>query len=1199
MTHTLNTKKNQSLNQKSKRYFIAIDRMTDREYIKLNSSIQTASNSSGIKTDSEGNLEACIELSLPDSIFNPSAGNRHVDSVSMQTSKMRLSMENTPIAQIPLEPIQRPGTVSSSCQMDVYPFCLLDDGAFKPTELSDTCVPNYKQHIYTLNVVYYKNNIAGTDIESAGEFSYPMCVANDSIGIDDVILPSLIKGGVFEQINHIMNLCAQSNHEPFKIEDNNLYVNHQGTLEQMLQDALENAITYASCESYSTFNIRYWVDFSDSDTPSPAGGLVIPNRTNYFKPILPRSVAGHKAYFIDCTLDTEHSYTRNDLCAATKPKVSFTEQSMRISYDTAPFKNVPILWNTPFVETWDRPEQITLDTVRSSSLAQPPPKRVYRYDVLEDETEHTYAFTLPTDRECAPLNLITNEEFKNTFSFLPWIKVEPDKQTQIAELPKAKYRVTYRSSPTREVTKTIKTRTLGSYNSASTGTKTGPFYVRAQYLQHNNIVGGELHLSFRVALADDAADPLTIPTSKWRYATWESGYNVWGGLHIDNFDFRTLDVFPTTTTETSTIVDDSPAGEISFYTNDRSLPVGRSVKTVRGSESTPSYSWTRVGEATSMVKVYRTYDSNTSTGTKFILGINDCYSLGNSSGSWERDYLYPFKPDRYTRSATSSSATYHFYYNAISNLIFSNGAMIFFKNNTGASGSFAWYDLEQSVHYTEYEIETIVEELYADEEDETDFTQRLTQSSFNPNMDMGTSESMFILDGTTASLDIGPQEVVDVNTSEDTSQSYALITQSCSSKSQQFYRNRKIEGTLNIGYNRNYTASPTFGEAICGINSYTPGAEMYYHVPIGTLPTDVEAPTVQTDADFFVIKRRYDSTTQTYSPWEIVKNPTYTSNYLICENNDKTPTPSTDVLDTGILDSDPTITFMDDSQTEYSVSESAETPGTSIETTTTSTDAETINKGFATPTVQLQRVAFCLKDLNWVTANVEWLDNGKWFVYPSSDPDLSWSHEITDTSYVDYYQAWQLENFDVLGTQAIGNLKVEEYGTLSYYIDIAPEDKSSITTTTTTICKPLKVIAPSTVGNTRLTFTWSNLPVVVLSPISSIVLTLQGMQVGQEIQPINMTTVGGASLTTSIPVIENYYSLAQSLRDLHDELVVVKDQFDDTATYTLANTGGQERSLILRAQYITKDGKLHQLYIPPNGVFSIQITFGLSYYFTS
>ena len=159
-----------------------------------------------------------------------------------------------------------------------------------------------------------------------------------------------------------------------------------------------------------------------------------------------------------------------------------------------------------------------------------------------------------------------------------------------------------------------------------------------------------------------------------------------------------------------------------------------------------------------------------------------------------------------------------------------------------------------------------------------------------------------------------------------------------------------------------------------------------------------------------------------------------------------------------------------------------------------------------------------------------------------------------------------------------------------YYTYTTEQNNISTEITVTTA-----VTEPKYKGNVQLSFEWSNLPTVVLSPISSIVLTLDGMNVSQEIHPINITQPSGSSLIASFPLIENFYSLASTIRDLHDELVVVKDSFDDTATLSLSNISGQERSLRLSAKYITKDGKLYQIYIPKNGVFSLQLTFGIDY----
>ena len=162
---------------------------------------------------------------------------------------------------------------------------------------------------------------------------------------------------------------------------------------------------------------------------------------------------------------------------------------------------------------------------------------------------------------------------------------------------------------------------------------------------------------------------------------------------------------------------------------------------------------------------------------------------------------------------------------------------------------------------------------------------------------------------------------------------------------------------------------------------------------------------------------------------------------------------------------------------------------------------------------------------------------------------------------------------------------------INYYQETI--QRTDTTTTSTTV---ITSNTQSYVGNVRLTFTWDNLPMVVMSPVQSIVLTLTGIRLNEEVQPFNIADKEGSSLTSTIPVIENYYSLAQTLRDLHDELVVIKEEFTDCPTYTLDPTSGQERVIHLTAKYITKDGKLHKIFIPPNGVFTVQLTFATSFY---
>ena len=98
--------------------------MNDRIYKKLNTSIQTSSNAQELLQDEEGNVEATIELRLPDSLFTMRDGPKKIDVVDMQTSKFRLSMENTPIAAFPYNTSRSNSDLHvTNCQLDVYPYC--------------------------------------------------------------------------------------------------------------------------------------------------------------------------------------------------------------------------------------------------------------------------------------------------------------------------------------------------------------------------------------------------------------------------------------------------------------------------------------------------------------------------------------------------------------------------------------------------------------------------------------------------------------------------------------------------------------------------------------------------------------------------------------------------------------------------------------------------------------------------------------------------------------------------------------------------------------------------------------------------------------------------------------------------------------------------------------------------------------------
>ena len=126
-------------------------------------------------------------------------------------------------------------------------------------------------------------------------------------------------------------------------------------------------------------------------------------------------------------------------------------------------------------------------------------------------------------------------------------------------------------------------------------------------------------------------------------------------------------------------------------------------------------------------------------------------------------------------------------------------------------------------------------------------------------------------------------------------------------------------------------------------------------------------------------------------------------------------------------------------------------------------------------------------------------------------------------------------------------------------------------------------------------YVWENIPTILLSPISSVVILVDGLATTPQILPINIQQGQGSSLTTTIPVIENYFPLTTSIRDLHDDLIISREPYSNTALFSLPPNGLAERTLRFRAGYVTKSGELHEIFIPPTGVFILQITFCLHY----
>lgn len=412
--------------------------MIDREYIKLNTSILTGSNSDHLTKDEEGNIEASIELRLPDSLFSNDPAHK-IDSVSLQTSKMRLSMENTPIAMFDVDTdLSKAGTIFSTSQLDVYPFSYLNNTEVKPDPLDDAAAnafPSYKNHKITFNFylrTYYPEETVDRLIDTVE------CKSNTTgygFPTSSIYYNLLVKAGLIDIQTHPMNLIPKINHGDVTIENDKIMIRNIGALTQLLQDAIENAITYA-CTSENLVISAYLLNIDpevienipDDLTPEPDfnNSIELPDL---------ETVACYWKY----NKDEENSRQNCSLQAAVKPIVKINEQSLSISYDTIPFTDViPIFWNTAYVNTFEEPEAITIDNLRNSVWHKPPPKRMYIYGTTVNEDPETYSFTIDKDTTCALMNLIANKSLRDTLSFLPWIKVDLDDITQFSDNPEVK-----------------------------------------------------------------------------------------------------------------------------------------------------------------------------------------------------------------------------------------------------------------------------------------------------------------------------------------------------------------------------------------------------------------------------------------------------------------------------------------------------------------------------------------------------------------------------------------------------------------------------------------------------------------------------------------------------------------------------------------------------------------------------------------
>lgn len=1154
--------------------------MTDRKYVILNTSIQTGSNAGQLIEDEHGNVAAQIELRLPDSLFQPNEGGQKVDTVSMMTTKFRISLVDTPIASIPLNTNKTKGnTLFSTCALDVYPFTITDDGTIEPYNVfkdSTRAFPFYKSHRIYFN--FYANEAQNRNsiYEAEG-------VANSGyiFPTNSPFYPVLKETGILDDVGyHCMNLVLNNMHGNVKIENDQMLVTDIGMLEQLISNSFANALYYASTETETYVDIDLAL-YEGSET------LVPP-------PLSKTPVTFNNTQWVVWKYSSTTDILDFDNHAGFHPKVTLSENSFTISYDTAAFgNNIPLIWNTSYIPNFDMPYQTRVDD-KLALFYQPPPKRVFKYG-LTNNGDDGYTFTLPDDLENTVFNIICNEAMKNTFPFLPWMEVHLPTPIPISQN-------LYTQTEQRISTDMFRLKATLNFDQPTT-------FKMGKFIGYKH--GDTLPIS--VEIPDDDKYymiyqyeiPLMgrdTPTNRLNQKMYFGAFSEMTGSETvvstgsEGYMTDYITILPPrieVISETTTANPQYPVGVTTLDTQYNDQP-----------ETVETTITTTIGDT---FLFYSQIEGGAFIGPSYS-GFGD-WDTSSSLGNYEASSFPPLPVAHQTSIGGGVTRT-------ITKLYDLTGILVGIPEDNIAQDT-PMVITETNYPRTQIDLQIDVEPV--------DNPQIPDDVVITPNLyDEG---KFYILDCSSVDLTIGQQEPIP----ESQTTKFQIDT-TTSTRKDRIVTDYRIYSSLESGSSLNARTvkyNNTVGFAPYQIAPHDPNN--WWQLADGTKVTE--------SAPFILHFRKWKATDDggetIFNFWLMQK---------IGGDNSITPYRYENItFPNNVISSTETV-LPPETETETSTTYSYDpslTPGTVtkpyelIGTTKTSTEITGTPEVVDVNQILKETGRIQLRKSDHQSEYYRFVDNDRYLFTPEND-----------IPYINSFfkDRWRPAEWVPLSVQPDIGGYYAEYGFAYHYLvnDIYrdPEDSKLVTldviavfmddvtldypydasidllVTTdpdSTIKNAVNMetqtyeqkeivtsIVPnpenSGVGNLRLNFTWSNLPTVIISPIQSYVMVLNGMQVTQEIHPINIAQAAGSSLVSTIPIIENYYSLAQTLRDLHDELVVIKDSFEDAVTYKLNPSGGMERTITFSVKYITKDGRLHQLYIPKNGVFTLQLTFGLSYY---
>lgn len=1240
--------------------------MNDRDYVKFNTSIQTGSNASDIKADANDNIPAVIELRLPANLFGNEGGPKEVDNVMMQTSKLRLSMANTPIAEFPLEErlFTKPENFEmTKCQLDVYPFAFTDEEKLKPTSSDDRALQEYKKHEVIYNIYYCNTDVAEPEFV---ESFYTIANTNAVFGFPtSSVYYTALAPTLLDLENHHMQMClAKTDASQSEKDKDKILISSLSVFETAVEDSLANAITYASTKTKNVVNLyfisRTWVEASERTDLLTYYSFNNPVQINRLSlSYNNKATTLYSACFWKYTISQELTDFSCSLSKACKPSVSVGDQSFSIAYDSAIFMDkIPFLWTPSYIDTCEQAPQLTLDTMRNFVWTEKPPKRKYKYGVNVDENDLTYQFSIDESSDCAVMNVLGNKHTKELLSFLPWIKIDMAKylplmnetfftvtkslSTQLMQVPQ---------SNTEEVVYYTYTNDYGELMFSGSKHFFGPYHYVSAPSTPDIPTGDYFELSFYV---DNDKDP----------SLWENRSSIavqpttTSANRYDRVEQMSIVSVPCTST---VILEDEADVEPSLSEREEvlstfktSAPQYSDLVNERIVLSDISYDHSYYDYKASedletgvqLVACYRHWDPSRNEYT-YLLGqkipddMTYTTSLPQSMSNIFR-WIPPESMHLYTITTAGATRTrYRYFYEYTGNNSTNAPALVVLLSSAKKTKI---SNIKRVLSSRQQIVETIAKKDVIIDGHEYSPSEIL---EYIPNIELDDGRYTYLLDCGTISSDISPTELISDNTpsyaiteTKTITNQYKLDSITYFDAYGEFQTNAYCirmqawnKGEMKVGIpfqeliDRGLITENTFSSAnMDKINeaitrgyrflyiSYiiSGGEQVQFNYAWYTTDWDTPYPHVVTDRliseDYkFVVGERHDD-----SYHNSALAPTVETNTTYLNSDDLTP--STITLPTSY--SEPVIT--------YDTTSVPDIRGVAFSSNNASTGLltymrvyEWVNDNVTSKYLYILKSsgvvdglrAYNMSEMSGDITDSTLFDphgivqpiigtHKGYFIIPGSLNETSHTYELTASETVTYNGETCPKYHRLF---KVATLLATMPAIQAYYVTRRTTDDKTYTRTKNEITRTISENDPDDsngyTGNNRLTFTWNGVPTIIMSPISSFVLTLDGVQISHEIQPINIAQPSGGSLIQTVPIIEKYFTASQTIRDLHDELVVVKDQFNSNAGYKLdplVCTSG--RTMTFKACYLTKDGRLHQIYIPRNGVFELQLTFALSTY---